>query len=162
MKTLQRFSKVIDAQISQSFLLSHGINSQIRDQHIVSINWFYSNVVGGVKLEVKDEEFNRAKILLQQVEDGVHKLAEQELVGMECPLCKSVKSELKPNVIRGWILIMAYTTGLPFLFLNRDRWQCFDCQHKWSFRRSLNLLNIIIPAVIASGLYLVFSTYFKE
>lgn len=54
--------------MAKSYLESQGIPAFVRDQHIVGINWFYSNVVGGVRLEVFHRDYVRAKNALQKVE----------------------------------------------------------------------------------------------
>lgn len=59
------FSQPVDAYIARSRLESDGIECRVEDDHIVSIQWFYSNAVGGVKLLASEADAQRAKDILQ-------------------------------------------------------------------------------------------------
>jgi hypothetical protein len=41
-----------------------GIEATLADEHLVSMNWAYSNAVGGVKVLVPDDQLEEAKALL--------------------------------------------------------------------------------------------------
>ena len=52
--------------IPRSLLESEGIECFVRDEFIVNINPFYSNALGGIKLQVKESNAQRAmEILLE-------------------------------------------------------------------------------------------------
>lgn len=68
MKLLRTFSKPFEAELAKSYLASFGIEAELFDQHTISINWLYSDLLGGIKLMVKEEDLETAARLLSQVE----------------------------------------------------------------------------------------------
>ena len=62
--TLRSFNNAVEFEIAKSYLESFGIECYGRDEHI---NWAYlGNVDGGVKLDVSDEQAEKAiKLLLE-------------------------------------------------------------------------------------------------
>lgn len=64
MKTLATFSLPIDAHLLITRLEGNGINAYIRDENMITLDWFYSNAIGGVKVDVADEDLPAAQALL--------------------------------------------------------------------------------------------------
>lgn len=64
---LRRFQYSSEAIIYQGKLESMGIEVFMRDNNIVDSNPLYSNAVGGVKMFVKTEDFERANEILNDV-----------------------------------------------------------------------------------------------
>lgn len=64
MKTLATFSKPIDAHLLVSRLQGNGIPAYVRDEHMVTLDWLASNAIGGVKVDVGDEDYDRALELI--------------------------------------------------------------------------------------------------
>ncbi len=60
MKTVTAFSKPIEAHMLIARLGGSGVTAFIRDEHIVTLDWFASNAVGGVKVDVADEDYEQA------------------------------------------------------------------------------------------------------
>lgn len=58
---IAQFSKGFDAHLAKSKLESEGIEGFLADEHIVQMNWLYSNLVGGVKLQVRESDLVKAK-----------------------------------------------------------------------------------------------------
>ena len=71
MVVVARFLHVHEAELAKSFLASPGLRAEVLDKHIASINWFYSNVIGGVRLMVAEEDSERAKKELRSVNHGL-------------------------------------------------------------------------------------------
>lgn len=63
-KTIASFSLPYEAQIAKSFLESEGIATMITDEHTINMDWFYSNALGGVRLNVLSGDADRASELL--------------------------------------------------------------------------------------------------
>ena len=64
---LRRFQYSSEAIIYQGKLESYGIEVFMRDNNIVDSNPLYSNAVGGVKLFVKTEDFDKANEILNDI-----------------------------------------------------------------------------------------------
>jgi hypothetical protein len=111
---LDQYQKNIDAEMVRSFLAHNGIETKIRDQHIVSINWLYSNLVGGVKLLVREDQAEEAVQLLRDVEQGKTALREED----EPPNDTSSPQVARVSIfeLTLYILIAIYFVG--FLFFN--------------------------------------------
>lgn len=60
MKTVASFNKPIDAQMLWSRLEGNGITAFLRDENMVTLDWLASNAIGGVKVDVADEDYERA------------------------------------------------------------------------------------------------------
>ena len=55
-----------EAMIAKSMLDSAGIECFLGDENLVRIDWFYSNLIGGIKLMVREEDADTARKLLEE------------------------------------------------------------------------------------------------
>ena len=55
-----------EAMIAKSMLDSAGIECFLGDENLVRIDWFYSNLIGGIKLMVREEDAETARKLLEE------------------------------------------------------------------------------------------------
>jgi hypothetical protein len=55
-----------EAMIAKSMLDSAGIECFLGDENIVRIDWLYSNLIGGIKLMVRQEDAETARSLLKE------------------------------------------------------------------------------------------------
>src|SRR6266852_8517644 len=55
-----------EAMIAKSMLDSAGIECFLGDENLVRLDWFYSNLVGGIKLMVREEDAETARKLLEE------------------------------------------------------------------------------------------------
>jgi putative signal transducing protein len=126
---LRQFRDLPEALLAKGSLESAGIESFLVDDNMVRMDWFISNLVGGVKLCVRPEDADEAHELLEQ---PLHPDFDVEGVGPynqpTCPKCQSrnVSHETlnKPA---------AYTSawlGIP-LPIPRNRWKCHACGSVW-------------------------------
>jgi len=70
--TIQTFDKSVYAHIIKAKLESEGIECFLIDENIVTMNWFLSNAVGGIKLQVKNSDVEKAlEIIKNNQEDNV-------------------------------------------------------------------------------------------
>jgi hypothetical protein len=125
MKIVAAFSKPEEAHLAKTRLEAGGINAAIRDEFIVSTNWLYSNAVGGVKVEVEDDDYDRAREVLElpKVDAGL----------LRCPHCGS--DEVK---LRELSPLAAICIGIGFILPFRSRKaDCLGCHQSFvvDFRR---------------------------
>jgi hypothetical protein len=76
--TVARFTEVWDAHILKSRLLADGLLASIADEHLVAMDWFYSNAIGGVRVQVPAVEAARARAIVEAVERGEYALHDQD------------------------------------------------------------------------------------
>ena len=65
MRTLASFGKAEEAHLLRARLEGSGIAAYVRDENIVTADWLYSRAVGGVKVDVEDEDYAAASDVLQ-------------------------------------------------------------------------------------------------
>ena len=63
---IARYGGVPEALLAKSMLDSAGIESFLGDENLVRLDWFYSNLVGGIKLMVREEDAETARALLKK------------------------------------------------------------------------------------------------
>jgi Putative prokaryotic signal transducing protein len=126
---LKQFRDLPEALLAKGSLESAGIESFLVDDNMVRMDWFISNVIGGVKLCVRPEDADEAHELLEQ---PLHPDFDVDDVGPysqpTCPTCHSrdVSHETlnKPAAYAtAWI-------GIP-LPIPRNRWKCHACGSVW-------------------------------
>lgn len=123
--TLATFNLPVEAHLAKAKLESEGIEARIGDENIVSINWLYSNAVGGVKLQVPASQAERARQILQAVEPP----SGEAVVMMPCPKCHA-PAVAAEGVLSPWqrfltFLFMLFGSPRP---LHRT-WKCRKCGH---------------------------------
>ena len=81
MKVVAAFPTAEEAHVAASRLESAGIETEVRDDATVSLNWFYSPVIGGVRIAVGDSDVPDALAILHMpaLEEGI----------LRCPHCGS-------------------------------------------------------------------------
>lgn len=63
---LRRFRDMPEALLAKGKLESAGVECFLGDENMVRLDWFYSNLVGGVKLMVDAEQFAEASRVLNE------------------------------------------------------------------------------------------------
>jgi hypothetical protein len=128
---LRRFRDLPEASIAKSVLDSAGIECFLADDNMVRLDWFYSNLVGGIKLLVPANDAQAAAKLLDEnspVKFDVEGVGEYEQP--RCPRCGSMDISLdgldKPLTFGAmWI------TSLPIPVTPKG-WKCQMCGNEWS------------------------------
>lgn len=114
---LRRYSDLPQAILAKSILDSAGIESFLADENIVRIDWFYSNLVGGIKLLVREEDAEAAQNLLEQKIPETFEAGETGLFQQpRCPRCQSVDISFEGN----------------------EAWKCNSCEHAWKQEEDTN------------------------
>ena len=126
--TVAAFSQPIEAHLSKTRLESEGIECFITDEFIVTNNWLFSNAVGGVKLNVRESDAQRAFEVLQlePIEIDTVEVGADEPRCLECSSLKvSYERFSRRLVFASWLLL-----GFPLPFLKR-KWICKECGYQW-------------------------------
>ena len=133
--TIATFSHAVDAHLAKTRLESAGIECFIVDEYTVTMNWLYSNAIGGVKLQVKKSDYKKAIEILQQkpvkIDSAQDKVGKEEM-GPHCPKCNSpdiyYERFSRRLVFISWLLL-----GFPLPFLKR-KWKCSKCGYTWKVK----------------------------
>ena len=63
---LRRYRDMPDAFLFSSILDSAGIESYLADENLIRMDWFWSGLLGGVKLWVRQQDIDEAQNLIDQ------------------------------------------------------------------------------------------------
>jgi ribosomal protein S27E len=89
--TLRQFLDLPEALLVKGRLESAGIQAYLVDENMVRLNWFISNILGGIKLKVRAEDAEAASKILNQ---SIPEMLDVEGVGNfeqpKCPRCQSL------------------------------------------------------------------------
>jgi hypothetical protein len=126
--TIRKFRDLPEALLAKGCLESAGIECFLGDENLVRLDWFISNFIGGIKLNVKIADFENArKILDEPILEGlyVHGIGLYEQP--RCPQCQSLDvnfQELGPLAY----ISAALNAPLP---ARRGAWRCQSCRAEW-------------------------------
>jgi hypothetical protein len=136
-----------EVAIIRGRLEAEGIFCFVKDELTVQVNPFYSNAIGGVKLQVLESDLNRAIEILKEtgyIKDndlqfpdelphiGTHTNKQQATengVEVICPVCRS--EEVVITKKPGWLFLLTslfFMCPTPFL---RKKFYCFNCKHEF-------------------------------
>lgn len=122
--TVARYTYPYEAQIARALLESEGVSAFIADEQTINMQWLYSDALGGVRLQVAEEDLLRARSILQDDRETV--LLEQEGEDRPaCPVCGSQNTEYH-QIGRRWAFLMFLAIDFP-LFRVRDGIRCHAC-----------------------------------
>ena len=127
--TLRQFLDLPEALLAKGSLESAGIQAYLADDNMVRLNWFISNLLGGIKLKVRAEDAEAAREILNQ---PIPEMLDVEGVGNfeqpKCPQCQSLEVSCD-ELNKGFSYTAAYL-GVP-VPVYRKGWICHSCGNKW-------------------------------
>ncbi|HMP88983.1 MAG TPA: hypothetical protein PJ991_02215 [Kiritimatiellia bacterium] len=123
MKTVARVSWIHEADALRMRLNSYGIEVFIPDESVVTADPILGNAVGGIRIQVRDEDYEESvEILGQKIESA----EDSELV---CPECGS-SDIFYEKMSRQMFFIGILLLGIPFLVLKQN-YCCRVCGATW-------------------------------
>jgi hypothetical protein len=109
--TLRQFRDLPEALLAKGSLESAGIEAYLVDDNMIRMDWFISNLLGGIKLKVRPEDAEAANEILNQ---PIPEMLDIEGVGEfeqpKCPGCKALD-----------VTYLEYKKG----------WTCSACGNEW-------------------------------
>jgi hypothetical protein len=126
--SLRRFRDLPEALLAKGSLESSGIECFLADDNMIRMDWFMSNLIGGVKLAVNQEDLEAATAILDEPMpetldvDGIGEYQQPR-----CPECQSLDVNFEQ------LSKVAYPSawlGIP-LPLHDKAWTCRSCGHHW-------------------------------
>lgn len=120
--TIRSFADSFEANLALELLRAEGISGFLADQNMVAIGGgLYTNMVGGIRLQVPEEDAERALQLLPQPRNRRPVI---------CPRCGS--EDLICSHFLGWktVLPVLLLLGLPLIF-TPPPCCCRACGHRW-------------------------------
>jgi hypothetical protein len=126
---LRQFRDLPEALLAKGSLQSSGIDAVLVDDNIVRTNWAFSDLVGGIKLCVREQDEESAlELLAQPTPSNIEVDGVGNYVQPACPRCHSLnisfRAQTRP-LAQGDAGL-----GVP-IPLKRERWKCNQCGHHW-------------------------------
>jgi len=129
--TLAHFRDVPEALLAQGKLESAGIDSLLADDNLVRMDWLLSNAIGGIRLQVRQDDLESARGVLNEPippEFGDEALGEP-FIQPRCPRCGSLDIGFE-KMNRPWTyglwLLLSFPIPIP-----KANWKCYSCGSEW-------------------------------
>ena len=132
--TVRTFTSPWDAYIVKGRLESEGITVFIANEHHIWVNWPLSNALGGVKLQVPNNQVEQAEQVIDLHMDGVYTetLEENNDEQNVCPNCGS--NEFTSRLPLAKLLLVLLTLGIAIIFpIRANKHKCLNCQQRWTY-----------------------------
>lgn len=140
---IHSFTLPHEAHLAKTFLESHGITVELRDELTTQVDNFLSNAIGGIKLQVPEEEAQRTLTLLQEAgyinTPQQHKKEKTETILIksksemtQCPYCQSdnISEDKTPH----WLITILWCFFSILFPIYKKHYHCFDCNKDWKFK----------------------------
>jgi Putative prokaryotic signal transducing protein len=127
--TIRRFRDLPEALLAKGSLESAGIRCALADDNMVRLDWFISNLLGGVKLQVAPEDATAAtEILDQPIPEEFDTEGTGDYRQPKCPNCQSL--DVTFEELNKPIAYASAFIGFP-LPIHRAAWKCHACGREW-------------------------------
>ena len=132
---IKYYESPIEANRDKQILLENGIESFIANEQTIQSDWLLSQAIGGLQLQVFEEDVEKAKEILQNFEENeevaleVEHTIENPEYDFACPKCGSnhIYQYEKPDGIFGvsWLLL-----GFP-VKVPSSKYICYYCGNEF-------------------------------
>jgi hypothetical protein len=140
---IRRYRDLPEATIAKSILDSAGIESILADENMVRLDWFYSNLIGGIKILVREEDAEIAiKLLDQEVPEKFDVEGVGEYEQPQCPSCKSM--EVSFDGLDKRASYTGFFVSLPIPITNKG-WKCHSCGLEWKDDSDTKSTGSVVP-----------------
>jgi hypothetical protein len=129
MITIKTFINPVEANIIKGRLESEGIPTLLLDENTVNTYWLYAQAIGGIRLQVKEEDVTHALSILKEDQAKMFLMNDDEEADCLCPMCYSsnigINKYSKSVFGFSWLLV-----GFPLLVPDK-KLHCFNCGNEW-------------------------------
>jgi Putative prokaryotic signal transducing protein len=130
--TLRQFRDLPEALLARGSLESAGIQAYLVDDNMIRMDWFISNLLGGIKLKVNVEDAEAAAEILNQ---PIPEMLDVEGIGNveqpKCPRCESL--DIFYEELNKPLAYLTAYAGVP-IPTYRHGWACHACGNAWQER----------------------------
>lgn len=126
---VRKFRDLPEALLAKGGLESAGIESHLVDDNIIRLDWFYSNLIGGIKLQVHPEDVDAAnEILNQPIPESLGVEGVGQYQQPKCPKCQSL--DVSYRELQKFASYGSAYLGVP-VPVHKKAWSCHACGNEW-------------------------------
>jgi Putative prokaryotic signal transducing protein len=118
-----------EALLAKGSLESAGIDAYLVDDNMIRMDWFISNLLGGIKLKVRPEDVEAASEILNQ---PTPEMLDVEGIGNveqpKCPRCQSL--DVTFEELNKFLSYGSAYVGVP-IPVKKHGWTCKGCGNEW-------------------------------
>src|SRR6202166_1548170 len=127
--TVRQFRDLPEALLAKGCLESVGIECFLGDENLVRLDWFISNFIGGIKLNVRPADVENARKLLDEpILEGLYVQGVGLYEQPRCPYCQSL--DVNFQELDRPIAYMSAFLRMP-IPVQRPAWRCHACDAEW-------------------------------
>ncbi len=127
--TVRQFRDLPEALLAKGSLESAGIECFLADENLVRLDWFISNFIGGIKLNVRVQDVGNAQKLLDEpILEGLYVQGVGLYEQPRCPKCQSL--DVNFQELDRPIAYMSAFLRVP-MPVQRPAWHCQQCDAEW-------------------------------
>jgi Putative prokaryotic signal transducing protein len=127
--TVRQFRDLPEALLAKGCLESAGIECFLADENLVRLDWFISNFIGGIKLNVRAADIENARTILDEpILEGLYVQGIGLYEQPRCPKCQSL--DVNFQELDRPIAYMSAFLRVP-LPVQRPGWRCHSCDAEW-------------------------------
>jgi hypothetical protein len=127
--TIRQFRDLPEALLAKGSLESAGIECFLADENLVRLDWFISNFIGGIKLNVRPTDVaNAQKLLDEPILEGLYVQGIGLYEQPRCPQCQSL--DVNFQELDRPIAYMSAFLRVP-MPVQRKGWRCHACDAEW-------------------------------
>jgi hypothetical protein len=129
--TLAQFRDIPEALLAKGKIESSGIRCVLADGNLVRMDWLLSNAIGGIRLQVHQDDADTARAIL---EEPIPPGFSEEEVGENyaqprCPRCCSLDIGFQ-TINRFWTFALWLLLQFP-IPVRKQNWKCYTCGVEW-------------------------------
>jgi hypothetical protein len=127
--TVQQYRDLAEAQVAKGVLDSAGILCCLRDENAVRLEWVWSNLLGGVRLQVNEQDREAAQeVLAQPIPEQIQVDGEIPYDQPRCPRCGSLDIHYQAIHERAGLASIILFVPIP---IPKRAWICEECGAQW-------------------------------
>jgi hypothetical protein len=127
--TIRQFRDLPEALLAKGCLESAGIECFLADENLVRLDWFISNLIGGIKINVRPADAENARKLLGgPILEGLYVQGIGLYEQPRCPKCRSL--DVSFQELDRPIAYMSAFLRVP-IPVQRPAWHCHECDAEW-------------------------------
>ncbi|MGA8939340.1 MAG: DUF2007 domain-containing protein [Acidobacteriaceae bacterium] len=133
--TVARYRDLSEAIVARSVLESEGIVCFLKDENTIRMDWAWSNLLGGLRLQVPQQDLAKAGELLSHPPPETIEFSEEPYFEQPiCPKCGSSHVELGVGPAASKVIaLFLFSVPIPSKSSppGEEVWHCLTCGCKW-------------------------------